>query len=111
MLAMWLATVFVLSESSRAISWLLSPLARRVKISSSRSVRARADRDRGTVGVLDGDVELANALQELPGDLRGEHGFSCGGGSDGADDRVGWRALEDVAAGAGDDRFDDAVLF
>ena len=36
---MWLATVFVLSESSRAISWLLSPLARRVKISSSRSVR------------------------------------------------------------------------
>jgi hypothetical protein len=40
MLAMWLATVFVLSESSRAISWLLSPLARRLKISSSRSVRA-----------------------------------------------------------------------
>ena len=39
MLAMWLATVFVLSESSRAISWLLFPLARRVKISSSLAVR------------------------------------------------------------------------
>lgn len=34
-----LATVFVLSVSLRAISWLLSPLARRVKISSSLSVR------------------------------------------------------------------------
>ena len=40
MLAMWLATVLVLSESSWAIWWLLLPLARRVKISSSRSVSA-----------------------------------------------------------------------
>ena len=39
MLAMWLETVFVLSESSRAISRLLSPLASRVKISSSLAVR------------------------------------------------------------------------
>ena len=39
MLAMWLATVLVLSESSRPMSWLLLPLAS-VKISSSRSVRA-----------------------------------------------------------------------
>ena len=111
MLAMWLATVFVLSVSLRAISWLLSPLARRLKISSSRSVQGCADRNCGTVRVLDGDVLFANVLQELAGDLWGEHGFACGGGSDGADDRVGWCALEDVAAGAGDDRFDDAVLF
>jgi hypothetical protein len=40
MLAMWLATVFGLSETSRAISWLLLPLASCLKISSSRSVRA-----------------------------------------------------------------------
>ena len=40
MLAMWLATVFVLTERSCAIWWLLWPLASWVKISSSRSVRA-----------------------------------------------------------------------
>src|SRR5258708_5589819 len=40
MLAMWLETVFALSDSSCAMSWLLSPLARRVKISSSRTVSA-----------------------------------------------------------------------
>ena len=40
MLAMWFATVFVLSERSCAIWWLLLPLASWVKISSSRSVTA-----------------------------------------------------------------------
>ena len=108
---MWLATVFVLSVSLRAISWLLSPLARCLKISSSPVGQGCADRDCGTVRFRDGDVQFANALQELAGDLWGEHGFACGGGSDGADDRIGWCALEDVAAGAGDDRFDDAALF
>ncbi len=36
MLAMWLATVFVLSESSCAICWLLLPLASWVKIEPGR---------------------------------------------------------------------------
>jgi hypothetical protein len=49
-------------------------------------------------------------LQELAGDLWGEHGFPGRGAFDRADDRLGWRGLEDVAACAGDDRFDDAVL-
>ena len=40
MLAMWLWTVLVLSESSCAMSLLLLPLARWLKISRSRSVRA-----------------------------------------------------------------------
>ena len=44
MLAMWLWTVLVLSESSCAMSLLFLPLARRLKISSSRSVGRRGSR-------------------------------------------------------------------
>ncbi len=40
MLLMWLEIVWLLRLSWRAISWLLAPLARSLKICSSRSVRA-----------------------------------------------------------------------
>ena len=53
---MWLATVFVLSESSSAISWLVLPLASLVKISSSRSVRAARIAIAAVSLVLTGDV-------------------------------------------------------
>ena len=71
MLAMWLATVFVLSVRSRAISWLLSPLARRLKISSSRSVSAARIAIAALSVVLTGMSQLAYVLQELAGDLGG----------------------------------------
>src|SRR5688500_630617 len=45
-----------------------------------------ADGNRGNGAGLDGDVQLADALQELPGDLRGQNRFSGGRGFDGADD-------------------------
>ncbi len=111
MLAMWLATVLVLSERSFAIS-LVAVAAGELGEDLELSLgKGSADRGRGAAARLDGEVQLADALQELSGDLRGEHGFPGGGGFDGADDRLGGRGLEDVAAGAGDDRFDDAVLF
>ena len=56
MLAMWFATVFVLSERSCAIWWLLLPLASWVKISSSRSVRAARIAIAVLPLVLDGEV-------------------------------------------------------
>src|SRR5579862_6934269 len=64
----------------------------------------------GGIAGLDGDVQLTDALKQLAGDLRGDHRFSRSRGLDGVDDRFRGRALEDVAARARDDCFDDAVL-
>jgi hypothetical protein len=69
MLGMWLATVFVLTDSSCAIRWLLLPLAIRVKISSSRGVRAARIATAELSLVLTGEVELADVLQEPPENL------------------------------------------
>ena len=107
---MWLATVFELSGARRAISWLVLPLASRVKISSSRSVRAARIATASLSLVVTGMSRCADALEKLAGDLGGEHGFAGCGRHDGAHDRLGWRVLQDVAGGAGDDRFDDPVL-
>src|SRR5215207_1081008 len=63
-----------------------------------------ADGTRGDGARLDGDVQLADAVQQLPGDLRRQHRLSGGRGFDRADDRLDPRALEYVAARAGDDR-------
>ncbi len=106
MLAMWLETVLVLSPSSRPIVWLLSPLARREEDLEFAFGQDGPDRPRGRSGAggYAGDVAIADALQQLPGDLRGEDGFSGGCGSDRCNDLVGECALEDVAGGAGDGR-------
>ena len=92
MLAMWLATVFVLTERSCAIWWLLWPLASWVKISSSRSVRAARIAVALLLLVLTGDLAhgyVATAFQRPVG----KHGFPGGGGLDCADDHVGSRVL------------------
>jgi hypothetical protein len=101
MLAMWLWTVLVLSESSCAISWLLLPLASRPKISSSRSVRtARIALAALSLVVVTG-MSRSRMRCRISGDLGGDDRFPGGG-----DDRL-WRCgLQDVAAGAGDDCLD-----
>src|SRR5205085_5201074 len=58
----------------------------------------------------DGDVPLANPLQQFSRDLGGDDRLSGRSCPDGRSDRLGWRTLEDVAAGARDDRLDHAVL-
>lgn len=89
MLLMWLEIVWVLRWSWRAICWLGAPLARSVKISSSRSVSAARIARGGVAGCGDGDLELADPLEQRAGDLRGERALSCGGGSDGVGDVLG----------------------
>ena len=66
MLAMWLAIVFVLSVSSRAISWLLFPLARRVKISSSLAVRAARIATAAPSGFVTGMSSSRMRCRSLP---------------------------------------------
>ena len=88
---MWLATVFVLSVSLRAISWLLSPLASRLKISSSRSVRAARIVTAALSGLLTGMSSSRMRCRSLPA-ICGERTESPAA--------VAWTALMIASAGA-----------
>lgn len=63
---MWLATVFVLSDSPRAISWLLLPLGSCLKISSSRCVRGGTDCHGGIAAALTGMSSSRSQRSDTP---------------------------------------------
>ena len=70
MLAMWLAMVLVLSESSRAISLVVLAAGELGEDFEFAFGEGGPDRVGGVLAVGgDRDVALADALQEFPGDL------------------------------------------
>ena len=87
----WILTVLSATSSSRAISLLLAPRARKARISRSRGLNA---------GCAGGRSAGAHFAHQLGRHLRRHHRFALGRAAHGIDEEIALDVLEQIAEGA-----------